>query len=146
MSLTKRIGLGVKLSVDAAGGTTWVELGSIVDGIETDAKATSIDTSLLGDTYSSFLKGPIDGGSMQFTIAYSSEDSNTTQILNGLLASTSQTLANWQLTYPAVGGGSSDTEIFKGFVESVGRSIKRDGFLTAKVSVKVSGDPGLSAS
>lgn|SRR5581483_938295 len=144
MSLTKRIGLGITLGVDITGATTFVALGSIVDGFTTDAKAKDVDTSLLVDEFDSFLKGSIDGGTMNLTIAYSPEDTNTTKILGALFYATTQTLANWQITYPAVGGGSSAAETFLGYVNAIGREVKRDGFLTAKVGIKVSGDPGIS--
>lgn len=144
MTLTKRIGLGITLSVDTAGGTSFTALGSIVDSMETDAKAVDVNTSLLGDQFDSFLPASIDGGTLTITIAYSPEDTNTTKILNDLFYSTSQTLANFKIGYPAVGAGTGIAETFKGYVNNIGRQIKRDGFLTAKVGIKVSGDPGLT--
>jgi len=146
MSLTKRIGLGITLAVDTTGGTTFVDLASIVDGFTSDAKAKDVDTSLLTDTFDTFLKGPIDGGTVTLTIAYSPEDTNTTKILGGLFYSMSQTLANWQITYPAVGAGTAQNETFLGYVSSMSRAVKRDGYLTSQVTIKVSGDPGLSHS
>src|SRR5579884_3592801 len=129
MSLTKRVGLGTVLSVDTTGGTTFVALASIVDVINSEAKAKDVDTSLLTDLFDTFLKGNIDGGSVTFTIAYDPADTNTTQILGTLFASTSQTLANWQITFAAVGGGSAAHETFLAYVSGLTRAIKRDGFL-----------------
>lgn len=145
MALEKRIGFGCKLGVDTSGGSSYDEIGSVVDGwTGPSAAADEVDTTILSDTWKTFMKASIDPGSVSFQIAYDPNDTDC-QGINSLLASTSTTLATWQVTFPDVGSGT-DTETFTGFVTSLDREVSKTGLVMATIGIKISGNPGFATS
>lgn len=143
MSLTKRIGFGVTLGCDPAGGVTYAVLGAVVDGLEgAEAKTDEVDTSVLGDKYKTKAGAQVDPGNVTFSIAYDPLDTATTTVLTGLLASSA--VAGWQITYPVIAAETQQKDAFKGFVSGFKRSIKKANLIVADVTITVSGTPGFT--
>jgi hypothetical protein len=139
--LTKRIGLGVKLGVDPTGASTFTDIGCIVEAISgPEAKAETVDTSLLGDIYKTFAKSAIDSGEVTFEVAYDPLET-VNQTLATLFTQGTPT-PNWQIQYPP----DNTTETFLGHVVGLGREVKKAGMILKKVTIKVSGDPGFKHS
>ncbi len=144
MTLNRRIGLGFTLAVDTAGGTTFVTLGSIVDGWkESGSKADTADISILSDKYKQKSKGQIDPGDVTFSIAYDPDDATSTTLITAF-SSTSATPPNWQITYPSGtgGAGTTTTETFKGHLTGLGREVMKDKLVVCEVTITKTGDPG----
>lgn len=142
MPLTKRIGFGVTLSCDPAGGTTYALLGAVVEGIDgADAKATVIETALLTDKYQTKAVGQVDSGEVSFTIAYDPADTATTTVLTGLL--TSGVSAGWEISYPIIAAETQQTDAFQGPLSGMKRTVSKDKMILATVTIAVSGKPGL---
>lgn len=145
MPLERRSGLGFLLGCDSTGGTTFVNIASIVDGLDgPSATSDDADVSILSDTYKEFRKGQTDPGEVTFMIAYDPKDS-TSWLLAAMIGTLQNPPPNWQITYPDVGTGS-DTETFRGYLKSMGRSIKKNELVQATITIKVSGSPGFSTS
>lgn len=145
MTLNRRIGLGVTIGVDSAGGTNFTTLGSIVDGAkEGGTKADVADISILADTHKQKAKGQIDPNEVTITIAWDPDDATST-VLKSLHDSVSATPPNWQISLPSgtQGAGSTTTKTFKGFVTGMGREIMKDKLITAEVTITKTGDPGI---
>jgi hypothetical protein len=145
MALNRRIGLGVTVGVDSAGGTSFTTLGSVVDGAkEGGSKADVADVSILSDTFKQKAKGQIDPNEVTMTVAYDPDDTTTT-LLKTLHDSVSATPPNWQISFPpgTLGAGSITTKSFKGFVTGLGREIMKDKMITQELTVTKTGDPGV---
>src|SRR4051812_19902213 len=109
MTVSRRIGLGFALAVDSAGGSSFTDIGAIVDGLkEAEAKAETVDISILTDTHKPIAKGQSTSGDATLVVAYDPDDS-TTQLLKTLHDMTSATQATpptWRITFPAGTGGA----------------------------------------
>ncbi len=144
MALNRRIGLGVVIGVDAAGGTSFTTLGSVVDGAkEGGSKADVADISILSDTFKQKAKGQVDPAEVTMTVAYD-PDETTTTLLKTLHDQIQTVPPNWQISFPSgtLGAGSITTKSFKGFVTGLGREIMKDKFITQEVTITKTGDPG----
>lgn len=143
MALTRRIGFGVTLDCDPAGGTTYANLGAIVDGLDGgDAKTTVIETAILGDKFVTKAGGQVDPGEVTFTIAYDPLDAATNLVLTALLGNSN--VAHFRINYPAVAGAGATTETFFALVTGYKRTIAKDKMITAEVTLSISGDPGFA--
>lgn len=127
--------------MDITGGSTYVIVGCIVDGFSTSTSATSVETTCLGDTYKTFQRSDIDPGSLDFSIAYDAQDNTTTRKLVDLF--NSGDVASWEITFSDEGSGTA-TENFLGFVESFNREITKESLVSASLTIKVSGDSGMT--
>lgn len=142
--LEKRIGYGSTLSVDSAGGTDYTEVASIVDGWSgPSTTADEIETTVLDDTYKTYARGQIDPGEITFQIAYDPADTNS-QTLVELYSSC--TVATWQVSLSAVcsSGGAAVTESFSGWVKAFSITASKNNLITADITVRITGDPGLT--
>lgn len=138
----KMIGFYAKLGVDDSNGTSFTDLVSIVDGwTGPDAKAKTVDTSLLGDKYDTFAVASKDPGSVGFDYAYDPAHSDTTTLADLF---DSGDVANWRITFPDGDGTSASTETFHGCVVALGREMKKDSLIKGKIEIKVSGNPGFT--
>ncbi len=147
MSLTRRIGLGVTIGMDASGNAnSFTVLGAVVDGLNHGgAKADVADLSILSDTYKPKGKGQIDPGEITLSVAYDPSDSsntNTSRALAAALALTGPAPIAFQISYPAVGSVNAILENFSGHITGLGREIKKANLIVAPVTITVSGDPG----
>lgn len=142
--LQKRIGLGFTLGMDPTGGSTFVVLGAIVDGLDEDGGSMDIaDMSILSDTYKTKAGGQIDPGKATFQIAYDGSANNTTAgRLAAARAITGVVSPAFQRTYPAANGQNSFTENFSGWVTKLGKAIKKDKMIVQAVEIDISGNPG----
>lgn len=139
--MTKYIGFGNTLGVDSSGGSTYVIIAEVVDAINRSGmEAEVIDTAVLADQYGTFCKGMIDPGTLEFDIAYD-PGVGTSAVLAGLLESC--TPAGWEVTYTACCSGEV-AESFVGLLTSFSITSAKADLVTASISVKVSGNPGLS--
>lgn len=144
MALSKRIGLGVTLGVDTAGGTSYTTLAAVVDGLnEGESKATMVDTTVLSDTFMTKSKSQIDPGEVTLTIAYDPDEA-TSVTLKTLHASTSATPPTWLITLPSgtLGAGTITTKSFAAHLSGMGREIKRDGMIVCSITLTKTGNPG----
>jgi len=142
MSLTRRIALGFIISVDPAGGTSWTDLGNIVDGYKgPDSKADKVDISILADVFKGMTKGQIDSGEMTFEIAYDPEDSQSA-LLESLLQQYDP-VPSWKITYPH---GGTPTRIFTGHLSGRSEEVSRSKLVTCSLTIFVNGDPGYATS
>ncbi len=147
MALRKRIGNSQSIAIATDGGTVYTTLASIVKEISgPSAKAEAIKMDLLGDVYDTKQRGSVDPGQYKFTIAYDSEDSNTTTILNGSLGATFTTLAtsipHWKITYASSGTADSDqVETFFGFVSGLDKKGEKNSMIIADMTIDISGNP-----
>lgn len=151
MALTRRIGLGIVLSVDTANSgnaSNFQTLGYIVDGLkDSEAKATVIDCAIITDTYVPKGKGQVTAGDRSMMIAYDPNDGSNTSTsykLASMLTTTGAPggEANFKIFYPAVGSGNNASEYFLGWVTGYSVERQKDKFLTAQVTIAVSGSPG----
>lgn len=145
MPVNKRIGYGMTLGVDTAGGASFTTLGALVDGTkESDAKGTTGDTSILTDVFMTFSKSQVDPGETSFTIAYDPDEATSTT-LKALLASTNATAPTWRITFPAgtLGAGTITTKTFSAHLTGMGREVMKDNLVTASITLKKTGDPGM---
>ncbi len=144
MAVNKRAGFGVTLSVDPTGGTSYTTLAAIVDGVsESDAKATTVDTTLLSETFMTNTKTQIDPGEVTFTIAYD-PDETTSVLLKALHTSVNPVPPAWLITYPygVLGSGSITTKGFFAHLTGLSREQKKDGMIVQNVTLKKTGNPG----
>ncbi len=137
MSLRKRIGLGVLLYCDAAGGVAATLVGSVVDTLDgPHVKAEITPVPLLSDTYLEKVKGQIDGGEVTFTIAYDL-DHDVTALLKTMRNDVT-TCPTWKITYP--NGTLSDD--FAAWLSQMSPTRKLGGYITAAITLAVNGNPG----
>jgi hypothetical protein len=137
MSLTTGIGFGTTLGYHTGTGSgAFTVIAEVVDQIDNDVTGTEVDTTLLGDTFKTNRRSDVDPGELQFEIAL--DNGNTmNQVLATLLENGS--VATWQLTYS--NGGTADS--FTGWVKSLGRAVAKNKMLTRKVTVRLTGNPGV---
>lgn len=121
------IGFGTTLTV---GGTV---IGGIVDQIDNEVSREEVDTTLLGDLYKTSSPADIDPGELTFDVALGGDGDSALVALF-----TSGDEASWTITYS---NGGADT--FSGWVKSLGRTVSKREMLTRKVTVKLSGNPGV---
>ncbi len=143
-TLQRRIGLGVVIAADDASAGNYVNLASVVEGFEHGgAKAKVVDASILSDTYERIGKGQVNPGEVTLMIAYDPSANTTAARLAALLAITGfDTGTNFKVTYPACGSeNAAVNKTFKGYVTSLGLSVKRDKLITQSVTIAVDGDP-----
>lgn len=149
-SLVRRIGLGVTLGMDVAGGNNITTLGAIVDGFDHDgATADVADMAILSDKYKPKATGQVDPGKITHQIAYDPGNANTTayRLANALdiNAGGNVTPQTFTITYPPVGAeNAAITENFSGFVTKLGRSVNKGKMIVAPVEITLSGDPGMA--
>jgi hypothetical protein len=135
MTLTRRIGLGFQLT---ASGISC----SIVDGLTgPGAKADTVDISIITDTFKQFAKGRVDPGELSCMVAYDPADS-TGQALAALLPVRTP-VPTWTITYPDEGGGTS-TQSFSAHLTGFELDAQVDKLVTAKITLKLTGDPGFA--
>lgn len=143
----KRIGYGSLLGVDTAGGSSYTDLGEIIDFSLSAATRTEVETSVLADTYKTYAPGQIDPGTCTLTVAYDPE-ATTSQTLVDLLEQRTP-VPTWQITYSVIASSSeaAPTETFSGWVMSVSREGFAEGDrLQSSVEVRITGDAGLTGS
>ncbi len=144
MAVSKRIGLGVTLSVDVTGGTSFSLIGAVVDGIsEGEAKADMVDTSILADIFKTKSKSQVDPGEVTLTIAYDPDEGSSTGF-KLLLASVNAVAPNWKISYPSgtLGTGSITYKTFFAHHSGMGRETKKDGMIVCAITLTKTGDPG----
>ena len=147
MTLQRRIGLGITLGVDPAGGTNFSVLGAVVNTIVfSGAKKTIVDISLLSDLFMPKGASQIDPGKVAFEIAYDKNDAGNTGLLQTTwdgAGSTGVTPATWQLTVPAAGAENTGwVSNFAGWCSGMGVAVDKGKMLVATVEVDISGNPG----
>ncbi len=151
MTLQKRMGLGVTLGVDLAGGTNFNTLGAVVNAIKfSGTKADVADLSILADTWKSYGKGQIDPGEVDFEIAWDPGDNtantNTNARLSTMHAATGVNTYPFQLTLPSIaspGTATASTVNFSAHVTGMGPTMEKDKLVTATIKLKISGNPNL---
>ena len=150
MSIEKRVGMGCTISWDSAGGTSYTVIGSVVDGDKNEAKAKTAKTALLSEFWDTFAKVSADPGEFKFTIVYDPGASEYHSLATSL-AQIDATAPTWQLSFPDNGlgfgsGSGAVVETFAGLVIGLSREIKKDDFLVAEVTIKLTGNPGFRTS
>ncbi len=137
MSLKKRIGLGVVLEIDEAGGSNYTTVASIVDTLDGPmAKADIVHVPLLGDSFVEKVKGMIDGGDCTLVCAWDL-DSDTTALFKRQLREIT-TPASYRISYP----GGTAKEGFAAWVSALGATRKINAYMTGAVTLAITGDPG----
>jgi len=140
MSYTKRKGFGFLLGVSLTNGS-FTNIGSIVDGVSSDATAADISTTVAADIFETSLPGQIDPGEVQFTIGYDPADTDVSQTLNDYFVA--GTVLYWQISYPPVVDDTpAATEVFTAYIKSKSREVMKDALITSKLTLRISGDPG----
>ena len=150
MSLQRRIGLGITLAVDLAGGTNYNTLGAIVNAVKHGGtKKDVVDISILSDFWKQYAVGQCDPGEIDFEIAFDPGDntalSNTNARLTTMHATSGVNAFPFQLSIPAVASPGTNTAQlinFSAHVTSVGMAIEKEKMLIAPVKLKLSGNPG----
>lgn len=137
MSLRRRVGLGVVLECDTAGGVNFATVGSIVDALDgPHAKADIVHVPILSDSFVEKVKALVDGGECTLQIAWDPDDATTALFKSQLREIT--TCATWRISYP----GGTIKESFAAWVSALGATRKIGGFITGAVTLAVNGDPG----
>ena len=137
----QRVGSGCTLGWDSTGGSSYVVLGTVVDGDKFEAKFKTANISLLSDVAEKFSKTSYDPGSFKFTIVYDPLASEYLA-LKASFITINAPHPKWQLSFPDTTGGAGSgaaTEIFTGPIIGLGREVKKDAFLMVDVEVKLSG-------
>lgn len=144
MAVNKRIGLGILLAVDTAGGTTFVNLGAIVTApSSSEAKADTAELTLLNDIIKEKAKGQIDPGEVTFQIAYDPDEASTT-LLKTMLETIPTTPPNWRITFPAgtLGAGTITTKTFTAHMTGMGEEFEKDKMLICPITLTKTGQTG----
>lgn len=145
MALEKRIVHQQLLGVDPAGGSSFTNIASIVDGWEgPDTEADEGDTTVLADTYKTSKRAQVDPGTVSLGIAYDPNDANTQTLVD---LYDSGDIATWQITFTDEGSGTA-TETFSGWVKSFNRTMGGGAttMVMANLVVRVTGNPGFTGS
>lgn len=135
--MSQALGMGTTLEFSEDSGSNWTSVGQIVDTIDNEVSVEEGETTLLGDTYKSYLPADIDPGELSFSIALDNDDS-TNQNLVDLLEE--RTVVSWRVTYP----NSTTADVFNGFVKSLSRTVAKRSMLVRNVGIRLTGDPGLT--
>ena len=110
--------------------TTWTDFAAITEITPPTAKADDIDISHMqsGD-FKEFDPGLAEGGEVELTIQYEAEEN---EAVYGLF----RVKKGFKLTF-------SDGSSWKltGYISEFGNEVDREGIITAKIKVKVSGKP-----
>jgi hypothetical protein len=138
----KRSGTGVTIGWDVDGGTSYTLIGIVVDGDKTEAKWATAKTSLLADSADTFVKTSYDPGEFKFTVVYDPDDSGY-QALEASFKDVNCPPPSWEITFPdqdctGIGSGST-TETFSAHIVGLSREVKKDNFLMAEVTLKLTG-------
>jgi hypothetical protein len=139
----KRVGFGATISWDSAGGSTFVVIGTVVDGDKNDAKWKTAKTSLLSEKADTFSKTSYDPGEFKFTIIYDPLDTEYQALKTAFLA-VNEPAPQWELSFvdsgSESGSGSGDcSDTFFAHVVGLSREVKKEDFLTAEVTLKLTG-------
>jgi hypothetical protein len=132
--MAKGIGFGSRLAIGSGSGTV---VGGIIDQIENEVSTEEVDTTLLGDKYKTFAPADVDPGELTFDIALDNGDT-TNQTLVDLLDSGD--VVEWHITY----SNNVSPDSFNGWVKTLGRMISKRELLTRKVTIRLTGDPGMT--
>jgi hypothetical protein len=138
----RRIGEGVTLSWDVSGGTTWTNIGTLVDTDKMEASWKTVNASLQGEVADRPLKTSYSPGKLKYNIIY--DPLNTEYIaLKASFVSNNVPIPNWKVTFPDTLGGAgsgSTTDSFFGSLTGLSREFKKDSFLTCELEITVYGD------
>lgn len=142
--MTKIAGYGTALAWDPAGGSSYTSIGQVQDISGPGLARDSIDVTTHDspNAWRQFIKGLKDGGELTFDIVY--DPALATHAASaGLLSDfTSQTvIPNWRITFPNTG---ATVWTFPGFLTGFEEGAPVDDYLSASVTVKVSGAPTLA--
>ena len=140
------------LAWDPDGGTSYSNVGQVIDAAGPNITRADIDVTdqddAAGDFYRVFIPGVPDPGDITFTLGFDPTDADHVQgIGTGLLGTFEQdgcTLPTWQWTLNQCSGTAIWT--FSGYPNSWSGAVPLEGQLTADVGVKVSGKPTLTVS
>ena len=140
--MTKYEGGGVTLAWDNSGGTSFTDIGQVVDYGGPTLGRNSIDSTTRDDTnkWRTFIKGWKDAGELTFGVALDpalASHSTAAGFLGDFLDDS--TIPNWQITFP-----DSTTWECLGFLTGSEPTGPLDDLLTADVSIKLSGEPTLA--
>lgn len=135
----KRTGIGCTLGWDSTGGTTYVALGTVVDGDKFEAMFKTANTSLLSDVGETFAKTSYDPGTFKFTVIYDPLASDYTNLKTNF-ALVNALAPHWQISFPDTGSGSgATTDAFFGHIVGLSRELKKGDFLVCEITVKITG-------
>lgn len=145
MALTKRIGYGTVIAFgDSSDGTSssWTEVAYVKNATRGGGGANDVDETCLDSTsrFRDFQRGLVDGGTLDFTMAWDS--TNTSHKKLGTLYRTGDRKW-WFIQYPST--TTQPVQKFRGYVQNIGDEIPLDDLITQPVTIKVSGNPGLSS-
>jgi len=136
-------GFKAVLGYDAAGTTTFVDLGTIVDAIEGTSSMEVVDTSLLADDFKTYVKAQGDGGQITFVVSYDPAGDESKAIAD--MFYNLDSLPNWQIEV-YVDVSTVRTETFKALLVGIGRSISKGAMATSAITLQISGNPNYTKS
>lgn len=146
MPLLKQIGKGTSIafatSSDGFASTTSSTLvGCVRSASLSGGGGTDVDTFCLDSTgnFRTFKRGPVDPGSLNFELMFSSTDGNHKKL--GTLYETGEEKV-WRVKYPST---TTTPRMFRGYVSDVGEEIPLDDVITRSVTIKISGHPGINS-
>lgn len=120
-------------------GSVWVPVGEVIKGWDNESTADMVDTEILGDTFKTFKPASIDPGTVTFEIFLDNGNTNNQFLADAFY---NGTLVNWQIEYS--NGGEGDEEQFSAYVKSLGRTVEKKTMLTRKITLQITGDPGIA--
>jgi hypothetical protein len=143
MTLVRRKNLRNKFYVSTDAGSTWVELGAVVNAEDLGGGgADEVDATILYDTFKQKQCGQKDPGSFALTIAFDEADTTTATLLD-IYYSGDNVLFKVEA---AAFGSNAAVYIgpFEGYLDDVKVMMDKGDMRKARVSIKISGDPGYS--
>lgn len=131
---TKDVGNGYKVSVDWAGGSTWVDIGQLQDVDPPEVTMGEVDTTCLDDLFTKYRPVELeDYGTFGFTVLHDPDDATHQAFYSNVILGTD---GAWKLTPP--GNSGTNTRTFTGFATSYKEGqVTPKGLLTAIFRVRL---------
>lgn len=142
---TARIGFGVMLQRDAGGSpSSYSDVGEVIDPGSLTSSRDTVDATHTGSTnrFRQFIGGLRDGGELSFTIAMVPEGSAYAAMWTDLK---NNSAVGYRWAIPNAAGTANYFWYFNGFVTSIGSAAPLEDRMTAAVTIKITGEPVLSA-
>ena len=134
----ERVGLGCTIGWDSTGGTSYVVIGSVVDGDKVESKWKTANITLLSQKAERFSKTSYDPGQFKFTVIYDPLSTEYANLKTSFLAANS-VAPNWQISFVDAGtgnGSGATTDTFAAHIIGLSRDVKKAEFLMCEITLQ----------
>lgn len=127
---------GTELAVSTDSGTTWVDLGCVIDGFSgPGGSKPEIDVTTLCSAGQEFIDGLPDFGSISFTGLYNPTSTAAQELLT--LYKGGRTAVDWRITFSDTNGSTWE---FEGYVSQFALAFQKNEVVRLSGAIRVSGD------